>query len=197
MKSKKLSKEHKIFLKTFLKEVLSKKLTRDEIVNYVNYQFKLKNLEPIYCKVKLSNALSNIRFKEKKSKINLLNINKKTIEKKKISKTKNCKSKNCKSKNCKSKKMSIKLTFNNEILKKNKESKKTHENTINRCNNDENNKNTVNLCNNDQNAIDNRIKYENIDYESMIYQDSVINDDFDICDDILIDIQNCEELPVF
>lgn len=187
MKSKKLSKEHKIFLKTFLKEVLSRKLTRDEIVNYVNYQFKLKNLEPIYCKVKLSNALSNIRFKEKKSKINLLNINKKTIEKKKISKTKNCKSK----------KMSIKLSFNNKILKKNKQSKKIHENTINRCNNDENYKNTINLCNNDQIAIDNRIKYENIDYESMIYQDSVINDDFDICDDILIDIQNCEELPVF
>lgn len=192
MKSKKLSKEHKIFLKTFLKEVLSRKLTRDEIVNYVNYQFKLKNLEPIYCKVKLSNALSNIRFKEKKSKINLLNINKKTIENKKISKTNNCKSKNCKSK-----KISIKLIFNNEKLKKNKQSKKTHENTINRCNNDENYKNTINLCNNDQIAIDNSIKYENIDYESMIYQDSVINDDFDICDDILIDIQKCEELPVF
>ena len=66
MNEKHLTSSHKKILKGFFRTIICKNLSRNEIIDYINDKFKSFDLEPIYSKTKLSNAISNIKFNEKK-----------------------------------------------------------------------------------------------------------------------------------
>lgn len=176
MNEKHLTVKHKVVLKDFLRQILCENMTRDEIINYVNEQFRNNRLEEIYSKTKLSNAISNIRFNERKSNSTILNIKikddntysykeklKKNVIKKRIYKDK------------KSKKSLTKLTFNKSLL-------------IN--NNVQNN-----LFLQSKSMSESNTMTDNLNSMS---ESSNIFDDIELLNDnILFEIQNCKELPIF
>ena len=225
MNEKHLTSSHKRILKGFFRTIICKNLSRNEIIDHINDKFKSFNLEPIYSKTKLSNAISNIRFNERKNngkehlKIKIREESK-FIKKNsnKILKTSNKTLKNSKNKTAKNKRICKKNTekeyntlssieivqMNNHLLtqplinKTNMFKKPIEKNSI---------YNNTNLCRFmilDE-VFENVYILEHFDsisssediLDSLISSEDIFDTNDNSSDNICEDIQNCEELPIF
>lgn len=168
---KHLTSSHKMVLKQFFKTIICENLSRNEIINYINDKFKSNDLEPIYSKKKLSDAISNIKFNEKKNNVKDSLKIKIRDESKFITKNN---------------------TKNNSKCKKNTEKK---------CSISSSNKSSMETVEMKNELMNIDKELENVDSFKNYYSFILVNDIFDIdnnyFDNICDDIQNCEELPIF
>lgn len=219
MNEKHLTISHRRVLKRFFRTIICKNLSRNEIIDYINDKFKSFDLEPIYSKTKLSNAISNIRFNERKNNLKEQLKIKIRDESKFIKKNTNKTMKNCdktlKNSDKTLKNSKNKIAKNKKICKKNTEKEY---NTLSSIEIVQMNKHLLtqplmNKTNMFKEPIEKNIIYNNTNlfefmnldevFENVYILDSLISseDIFDTndnsSDNICKDIQNCEELPIF